>query len=1014
MALAVRVPARWQARVPPRVTRRDQRVDKKRSSSSARATRGSPSSPGEADASDEASAPASASAPSCFFAGVGVGDCTGPMDGVGMMGYARVSQISSGLRQRQKARAFVVAETRPSFLDRVVRTCTTYADDAVLKKNEEVDKNDGHDPTNASTSNKSIVALVVVDACMVFPDLKAVVARRVAERIEIEFGLEPRDAAAVFDQNNLCVCATHTHSAPGGYAPHGLYNVTFGGAVSESFDALARGAAEALFEAFADAFRAETKTRTVGFARGELVGVSANRSRSAFDLNPEIETAPFACSGGVDETVSALVIGSSSKIENRVRGANAGFEAPRGVAAWYAVHGTSLPGSNTLISGDNKGIASSLTESALRSAVAGDDSAVRALEALFRRVRETNGKPETETKTRKPRARGLANADVVASAASAAARVVTSGFERRSSECQSDVLSTPSIVAAFPQSASGDVSPNVLGAFDARAGTACDGSRAERDGGSAGRFAKKKPRVRDCVGRGPPGTEGDRFLSCLVTGTAQAAACVSLLDGAARVSGPVRAAARWVPIGREGGAAAAGDLPGDRAAAADRTATPALGYSFAAGTTDGPGENGFTQGDREHEDDTTAHEKKTKNKQRFLGRVATFLFGGAFGVSKETRVAHAPKPVLVAFRDADEDETETRFPFWKRRFRRNPPLGWVQRDVQVQVFRIGRVLILSVPAEVTTVAGKRLEDAAARAARRSDPESRGSGEEQTWSTVVNGLANGYSGYVTTAEEYAAQRYEGASTLYGPNTLRLYERVVAELVAELVAEREDEAEDETEDETESSYARAEPSEVYEDFRKSFRDESVQSLVPPFDTRWPPGTKFGEVVLGPNGKRHSETDSGKRHDEIKMCVRVGAGGDDGEARVSFLAGRPRRLSARPRDVGTHVLVVERFDARLREWHVIADDDDVSTIVEWDAHGPLWLASRLTLSWRPPEGTKPGTYRVGVAGAARTVSSALASFLGKSRRRAGLETPEDESLEFFRGFSEPFEVLAGKGGE
>ena len=409
------------------------------------------------------------------------------------------------------------------------------------------------------------MALVVVDACMVFPDLKAVVARRVAERIEIEFGVEPRDAAAVFDQNNLCVCATHTHSAPGGYAPHGLYNVTFGGAVSESFDALARGAAEALFEAFADAFRAETKTRTVGFARGELVGVSANRSRSAFDLNPEIETAPFACSGGVDETVSALVIGASSKIENRVRGANAGFEAPRGVAAWYAVHGTSLPGSNTLISGDNKGIASSLTESALRSAVAGDDSAVRALEALFRRVRETNGKPETETKTRKPRARGLANADVVASAASAAARVVTSGFERRSSECQSDVLSTPSIVAAFPQSASGDVSPNVLGAFDARAGTACDGSRAERDGGSAfkKRFAKKKPRVRDCVGRGPPGTEGDRFLSCLVTGTAQAAACVSLLDGAARVSGPVRAAARWVPIGREGGAAAAGDLPGD-------------------------------------------------------------------------------------------------------------------------------------------------------------------------------------------------------------------------------------------------------------------------------------------------------------------------------------------------------------------------------------------------------------------------------------------------------------------
>ena len=385
---------------------------------------------------------------------------------------------------------------------------------------------------------------------------------------------------------------------------------------------------------------------------------------------------------------------------------------------------------------------------------------------------------------------------------------MTSGFERRSSRCQSDTLSTPSIVAAFPQSASGDVSPNVLGAFDARAGTACDGSRAERDGGSAGRFAKKKPRVRDCVGRGPPGTEGDRFLSCLVTGTAQAAACVSLLDGAARVSGPVRAAARWVPIGREGGAAAAGDLPGDRAAAADRTATPALGYSFAAGTTDGPGENGFTQGDREHEDDTTEHEKKTKNKQRFLGRVATFLFGGAFGVSKETRVAHAPKPVLVAFRDADEDETETRFPFWKRRFRRNPPLGWVQRDVQVQVFRIGRVLILSVPAEGDHRRGE--EAGEGRRRERRAPKRPGVSRFRRGTDVVDGGQRPRErllGYVTTAEEYAAQRYEGASTLYGPNTLRLYERVVAELVAELVAEREDEAEDETEDETECSYARA---------------------------------------------------------------------------------------------------------------------------------------------------------------------------------------------------------------
>lgn len=33
--------------------------------------------------------------------------------------------------------------------------------------------------------------------------------------------------------------------------------------------------------------------------------------------------------------------------------------------------------------------------------------------------------------------------------------------------------------------------------------------------------------------------------------------------------------------------------------------------------------------------------------------------------------------------------------------------------------------------------------------------------------VIAGLANSFSHYVTTYEEYQAQRYEGASVLYGP-------------------------------------------------------------------------------------------------------------------------------------------------------------------------------------------------------------------------------------------------------
>ena len=36
--------------------------------------------------------------------------------------------------------------------------------------------------------------------------------------------------------------------------------------------------------------------------------------------------------------------------------------------------------------------------------------------------------------------------------------------------------------------------------------------------------------------------------------------------------------------------------------------------------------------------------------------------------------------------------------------------------------------------------------------------------------VISALANTYIDYVTTPEEYNVQRYEGASTIYGPYTL----------------------------------------------------------------------------------------------------------------------------------------------------------------------------------------------------------------------------------------------------
>lgn len=42
--------------------------------------------------------------------------------------------------------------------------------------------------------------------------------------------------------------------------------------------------------------------------------------------------------------------------------------------------------------------------------------------------------------------------------------------------------------------------------------------------------------------------------------------------------------------------------------------------------------------------------------------------------------------------------------------------------------------------------------------------------------VLAGLTNTYSSYVTTFEEYGVQRYEGASTIFGPHTLDAYIQV----------------------------------------------------------------------------------------------------------------------------------------------------------------------------------------------------------------------------------------------
>ncbi|MEL7210694.1 MAG: neutral/alkaline non-lysosomal ceramidase N-terminal domain-containing protein [Actinomycetota bacterium] len=92
--------------------------------------------------------------------------------------------------------------------------------------------------------------------------------------------------------------------------------------------------------------------------------------------------------------------------------------------------------------------------------------------------------------------------------------------------------------------------------------------------------------------------------------------------------------------------------------------------------------------------------------------------------------------------------------------------------------RIGSLAIVCCPGEFTTVAGARL--------RRTVEEAlAGSG---IGDVVLMTYCNDYMGYVTTAEEYEEQAYEGGHTVFGRHTLGAFRTVLAELAPQLTRER----------------------------------------------------------------------------------------------------------------------------------------------------------------------------------------------------------------------------------
>jgi neutral ceramidase len=95
--------------------------------------------------------------------------------------------------------------------------------------------------------------------------------------------------------------------------------------------------------------------------------------------------------------------------------------------------------------------------------------------------------------------------------------------------------------------------------------------------------------------------------------------------------------------------------------------------------------------------------------------------------------------------------------------------------LQLGVYKVGEVLIGSVPVEPTTEVGALIRETILRSAPPGIERS-----------LTVSLANGYASYVASAEEYEAQHYEGGSTLYGPNTAEMLAYELGRLATSLAS------------------------------------------------------------------------------------------------------------------------------------------------------------------------------------------------------------------------------------
>ena len=430
-------------------------------------------------------------------------------------------------------------------------------------------------------------------------------------------------------------------------------------------------------------------------------------------------------------------------------------------------------------------------------------------------------------------------------------------------------------VAAFSNANLGDVSPNLNGPRCMNTGLPCDDPSSTCGG-----------RSQMCIATGPG---RDMWESTEIIATRQYEKALQLFESASQlVRGPVSFIHQHLDMSKQ-------NFTSRRTGELVSTCKPAMGYSFAAGTVDGPGAFDFKQG--------------TTSGNVFWNLVRDFIAKP----NKEFIECQSPKPILLATGLM------------------NFPYQWQPTILPTQIIRIGNVLLTGIPAEFTTMSGRRMKELLKSEA---DQLLRAGSEPET-KVVLAGLSNAYSSYVTTFEEYQVQRYEGASTIFGPHTLEAYMNQYSRLLKGLLTGGQ-------------LPAGPDPPNLLKK-QLSLRPGVVYDGCPL-------KKNFGDVICQP--------------EEIyQPGMTVSA---------TFIAGHPRNNLMLE---SSYLTIEHRVNESENEWKVVATDASVETKFIWKRTNSILGQSIAIVEWKIPETASPGLYRVRHFGSHKTLLQSIIPYSGTS---------------------------------